>query len=213
MTRSSPRDWASTLADIHRLNAECRAGGPKALVAFRDLTSRLFCLTVGHRRATVHLDRGERPGHGTVAGGHKGEELIRLTNDHYLRFIVSLYVEDQDDVYLRTNLSVFQYQLDAEGKDWVFRYDYARDPQEKRHPAAHLHVNAEPRVRGVTTPRGFARVHFFTGRPTIESTIRLLIEQFGVRANSPAEVWRPALYENEVAFLDVAHRPLPGITQ
>ena len=212
MTRSSRRDWTSTLTDIRRFNAACRGGGPEALQAFYDLTSRLFCLTVGHKNAGVHLDRGIRHGHGTVVGGHgEDDQLIRLTNNHYLRLVIALYLPDGEDRHLRTSLSVHQYQASQADSEWVFRYDYKRDPQGNRHPAAHLHVNARLKTKGVSTKLPFDRVHFYTGRPTLEGTIRLLIEQFEVSSNSEPEVWRPALHESETSFLDVAHRPLPGV--
>jgi hypothetical protein len=175
---------------------------------------RLFCLTVAHKKAGVHLERGIRRGHGTVAGGHgKGDQLIRLTNDHYLRLVVALYLSDGEDRHLRTSFSVHQYQASQEESEWVFRYDYDRDPQGKRHPAAHLHVNARLKTKGVSTELPLDRIHFYTGRPTLEGTIRLLIEQFGVPSNSVPEVWRPALHESETSFLDVAHRPLPGMVR
>lgn len=214
MTRSSRRDWSSTVADIRRFNAACRAGGPDALRAFADLASRLFCLTVGDpRKGAVHVEHGERRGHGTVAGGYgKGEEAIALANGYFLVLTVALYInEAKPDGYLRASLSKYQYQTDRPGKNnWIFRYEYKRDPGDSRHPAAHLHVNGDPRCGDMKCGRELRAIHFYTGRPTVESTIRLLIEQFEVPANSPAEIWRPALEESERGFLDVAHRPALG---
>ena len=216
MTRSSRRDWSSTLTDIRRFNAACRDGGPGALRAFADLTSRLFCLTVGDpRKGAVHIEYGERRGHGTVAGGFgKGEEAIVLTNGYLLVLTVALYIDEtKPDNFLRASLSKYQYQTDRPGnKSWIFRYEYKRDPGDSRHPAAHLHVDGDPRCGDMKCGRELRSIHFYTGRPTVESTIRLLIEQFEVRPNSPREVWQPALGESEQSFLNVAHRPALGPT-
>ena len=93
MTRSSRPDWSSTLADIRHFNADCREGGPQALEAFSELTSRLFCRTVGdRRRGAVHLERlAGRRGHGTVAGGRgSGQKTIAVTDGRHLQFVVAL---------------------------------------------------------------------------------------------------------------------------
>ena len=49
-----------------------------------------------------------------------------------------------------------------------------------------------------------------TQRISLEAVIRLLIEQFGVPANQPPDIWRPMLTESEAAFLEIAHRSLSG---
>ena len=210
MTRSSRRDWSSTLADIRRFNAVCRGGGGAALPAFSQLSSRLFCLTVGDpQRGCLHDEFSQRHGHGTVAGGHApGDKTIVLTNGFYLQFVVALYLSDGSDGHLRASLSKFQYQADEAGKDWVFRYDYERDPRGVRPSVAHLHVRGAFECRDLECDREMKKVHFPTGRPTVESTIALLIEQFEVPSNSPEEIWRPALDDSQRQFLEVAHRPL-----
>ncbi|MEI6449137.1 MAG: hypothetical protein WCP98_04205 [Actinomycetes bacterium] len=53
------------------------------------------------------------------------------------------------------------------------------------------------------------RVHFPCGRPTVESVIRLLIDDFGVPSDAPEEIWRPPLAETERDFLNVAHKAVP----
>jgi hypothetical protein len=155
------------------------------------------------------LERGERPGHGTVAGGHgPGQKTIVLTNGRYLQFVVALYSNaDGEDGYLRASLSKFQYQADEVGKDWVFRYDYERDPRGVRPAVAHLHVRGAFECRDLDCEREMKKVHFPSGRPTLEATIALLIDQFDVTANSPEEIWRPALEGSQRQFLAVAHRP------
>ena len=52
-----------------------------------------------------------------------------------------------------------------------------------------------------------ARVHFPTMRVSLEAIIRLLVEDFRVPCEAPADVWRPVLAASEAAFLAIAHRP------
>jgi hypothetical protein len=54
------------------------------------------------------------------------------------------------------------------------------------------------------------RVHFPTGRISIEAVIRLLIEQFGLEARTRPETWRPVLAASEEEFLKIAHRDISG---
>ena len=111
---------------------------------------------------------------------------------------------------LKVEKSVMQYQLDEDGEHWIFRYDYLRQPTEP-HPAAHLQI-AGTLIEGTVVPvrETLARVHFPTGRVSLEAVIRLLVEQFGVRTNTDPDVWRPVLVESEKEFEEIAHRPLAG---
>ena len=44
---------------------------------------------------------------------------------------------------------------------------------------------------------------------TLEAIIRLLVDDFGVPANEPDDVWRPLLLETEEAFVKIARQPVP----
>jgi hypothetical protein len=91
------------------------------------------------------------------------------------------------------------------------RYDYLREPGLDGHPQAHLQVRGGLVETGVLRPsHPLERVHFPTGRVSIEGVIRLLADQFGLPCNESPEVWRPVLAEAERMFLDIAHRPLSG---
>ena len=111
---------------------------------------------------------------------------------------------------LRVHSASYQYQLDLEGERWVFRYDYVRVPNDQ-HPASHLQIRANLAEDGcLPAGKPLNRIHFPTGRTTIEAVIRLLAEQFHVPCNKPPEFWRPLLTETEREFERIAHRPLSG---
>ncbi|MGH7356425.1 MAG: hypothetical protein ACRELS_17845 [Candidatus Rokuibacteriota bacterium] len=138
------------------------------------------------------------------------QSLLRLNDGRYLRVSIVLYREPHEGRHrLKVEQASFQYQIDDAGNRWIFRYDYRREPGDQ-HPATHLqvrgalHEDIEP-YKGV-----LERIHFPTGRVSIEAIIRLLIEQFAVPANRAPEVWRPVLAESEALFEEIAHRPLSG---
>jgi hypothetical protein len=106
-------------------------------------------------------------------------------------------------------MSSFQYQLDRDGEQWVFRYDYVREPPAP-HPAMHFQLRGT--LAEACLPDGcpLERIHFPTQRISLEAVIRLLIEQFGTPPRQPLEIWRPLLAQTEADFLAIAHRALSG---
>jgi hypothetical protein len=181
--------------------------------AFRELTAVLLNLTVLDPSSHVRLSYLEGRHDRAVLGGPQGPtDPLLLTDGRYLRVSISVFIDHDDErgPFLKVRESSLQYQADREGRDWVFRYDYLREPGPDPHPTAHLQVNADLRTVEVLPPGApLARVHFPTGRISIEAVIRLLIEQFGVQAREPTEVWREVLAETEQAFLG-AHTPRSG---
>lgn len=119
-------------------------------------------------------------------------------------------IYDPATTFWKVEEAQFQYQLDAAGFRWVFRYDYARDPGNV-YPAAHLHVRGtspEPyRSDGSTA---LERLHFPTGRVSLEAVVRLLVESFGVPCPEWKTRWRRVLAESEKTFLAMAHHPPSG---
>jgi hypothetical protein len=95
------------------------------------------------------------------------------------------------------------------GEQWIVRYEYLRTPKDQ-HPGAHLHVNATPPEDCCPPHRPLPRIHFPTGRISLEAVIRLLAEQFELRCATDKEIWRPVLAESERSFLEIAHKPLSG---
>jgi len=104
---------------------------------------------------------------------------------------------------------------DPNTKNWIFRYDYIRDPTAHYkdslpypYPQAHLQINAALSIGDVRLPKGsLEHIHFPTRRMPLEGVIRLLAEeqQFGVPAADPPEIWRPLLSAAESEFLAIAH--------
>jgi len=145
-----------------------------------------------------------------IEGGLSQEDdTVALRDGRFLRVFIILFREPHNGGHrMKVEQAEYQYQLDREGKRWVFRYDYRRDPQDQ-HPATHLQVRGTL-LEPVQAYRGaLERTHFPTGRVSIEAVIRLLVEQFGVLP-AASEVWRRVLTETERAFEAIAHRPLSG---
>lgn len=146
-----------------------------------------------------------------VEGGLAQEDdVVLLTDGRLLRLSITLFRAPHEGGHrMKVEQASYQYQADQTGTRWIFRYDYRREPQ-GQHPATHLQVRGNllepiPLYRGM-----LERVHFPTGRVSLEAVIRLLIEQFAVRPNRPPEIWRRVLAESERAFEEIAHRPLSG---
>jgi hypothetical protein len=135
---------------------------------------------------------------------------LPLRDGRFLRLSMSLYVDVEDRNYLKVEEASYQYQEDREGRDWIFRYDYLRNPRDP-YPASHLQVNGDLRVAGVL-PAGteLEDVHFPVGRPAVEWVIRLLAEQFRVPCREPDAIWRPVLATSERLFRGIARTPLSG---
>lgn len=136
---------------------------------------------------------------------------VPLNDGRYLRVSVSLFLEPfEGRTRLKVEKSLYQYQLNEEGDRWVVRYDYLRTPTNP-HPGMHVQIRGQLHEAGVL-PRGepLDRIHFPTGRVSLEAVIRMLVEQFGVPTNAAPEVWRPVLAESERAFQQIAHRDISG---
>ncbi len=189
-------------------------GGNASLPAFEELASLLLTLTVLHPSSHVRLAYGQKGRNTAALGGPAGpDDPILLKDGRYLRLSVSLYVDHADPrgPYLKVSKSSYQYQEDPAGKRWICRYDYLREPGSDPHPTAHLQIDGTlhaPGALGKSTP--LRRIHFPTGRISLEAVIRLLADQFHVPTNKPPEIWRRALAESEPPFLDVALRPMSG---
>ena len=214
MTPSSrQRDVNAAVAKVRKLSQNCHKPGPASFSAFEDLANVLLCLTCGHQQGSVHLTKSRKTEQrtATLYGGLRPDEsAARLSNDFYLKIVVSLFLGA--DGYLRVGISQFQYQKDPEGDDWIFRFDYERDPGEKRYPGAHLHVNGKLKASD-SLPRKklLEHVHFPVVRPSLETTLRLLMEQFDVTSVNDSSIWRPAFAEAERIFMEHVHQPSPGL--
>jgi len=137
--------------------------------------------------------------------------LVYLNDGRFLRFAMSLYLEPYGrETRLKVEKSVIQYQIDEDGDRWIFRYDYLRHATEP-HPGAHLQIRGALSESSVVPLREtLERVHFPTGRVSLEAIIRLLVEQFGLRTNEDPALWRPVLAASQEEFLRIAHQSVSG---
>ena len=204
-----PTESAPLRGRARDLTKQYLAGGRDAFEAYRELISLLLRITILAPGGGVGLfaTHGERDRRMVLGGWRSATDPLQLTDKRYLRLTMSLYREQAAAGWrLKMEKSAVQYQVDAEGQQWMFRYDYLRYPPDP-HPAAHLQIRGaltEPVLwRGIS----LERIHFPTMRVSLEAIIRLLAEDFRVPCQMPADVWRPVLAESETAFLAVSHRP------
>lgn len=185
------------------------AGGPEAFPPFVDLLNLLLRLTILAPEGAARLFYGPDPLR-CVIGGWSPLDPLPLRDGRFLRLTMSLYIDTGDRNFLKVEQVSYQYQVDERGDEWVFRYEYLRNP-EHRYPASHVQVNASLRAAGVL-PAGIRleRIHFPVGRFAVEWIIRLLAEQFDVPCAEPPAIWRPVLAESESVFASIAHRPSSG---
>ena len=206
----SPPDLSHLLAQVRELTRQYKAGRHESFEAFRALTSLLLSLTILDPAGAVTLGSGPRPDVRVLGGWGGPEDPLPLTNGNYLRFSVTLFLaETREGTRLKVEESSYQYQLDTEGERWVFRYDYLRHPRHP-HPASHFQIRGNLVEDCLPWRIPLERIHFPDSRVPLEAVIRLLVEQFGVPARQPPEIWRPVLSESERPFLNIAHRPLSG---
>ncbi len=183
---------------------------PDSFKAFRDLVQLLLGHTVLTTGAAARLTRGPRNGVYVIGGQAGPTDPIKLTDGRYLRVAITLFLTKTDQgPRVKVESSNFQYQMDMGGERWIFRYDYIREPPDP-HPSAHVHVRGTLTEQCLAPRQALEDVHFPTSRVSIESVIRLLIEQFNLSPNNPPEVWRPLLAESEALFMQIAHKSISG---
>jgi hypothetical protein len=202
-------DKPALRAEIERLGREIREGGRRrAAPAFERLAQQLLSLTVMRPGQRVVLREGQHRDSFLLEGAH-GRQLVELNNRRWLQIAMTLHFA-ADSQRLKVLGSVFQYLWRDEDQAEVFRYDYAR-AQRDQHPCAHLNVHGRLDLNeALPAGQPLKAVHFPTGRTSLESVIRLLIEQFKIEANEPSDVWRAALSTSEAQFWEIAHLPTSG---
>lgn len=201
------------VAEVRALTAATRTCRRDAFDACRALFQFLLSKTIAAPGSRVRLTRmrGSQRDVATLEGPALGVP-IRLNNDRFLRLDYSLALEQYGEypTVLKVRQSSLQYEASDNRDDWIFRYDYLRTPGDQ-HPPAHFQIRG---TLASSTPMHYdtlERMHFPTGRVTLESVIRCLIEQFDVPSNTgdPA-VWRRMLAVSEKEFLRIARQPLSG---
>lgn len=183
---------------------------PDSFKSFRDLVQLLLGHTVLPTGAAIRLTRGPRNGVYVIGGQAGPTDPVQLSDERFLRVAITLYLTKTDQgLRVKVQNSSFQYQIDSQGDRWIFRYDYVREPPDP-HPSAHVHVRGTLTEPCLASKQSLEDVHFPTNRVSIESVIRLLIEQFNLPPNNAPEVWRPLLAESETLFMKIAHKPISG---
>lgn len=208
---SRPDRLDALLGEVRDLTSRYQSGSRDSFQAFRNLADRLLRLTVlDNARGATRLSAGPRANTFVLGGWNGPDDPLPLNDGRYLRLAVGLYLEDTSDApRLKVEHSSYQYQGDQEGDQWIFRYDFLRNPPDP-YPGSHLQVRGT--LLEDCLPQGLTleRIHFPTVRISLEAIIRLLVDQFEVPANTDPEVWRPILAETERAFYGIAHRSLSG---
>jgi hypothetical protein len=210
----SCRDVPALVGSARELTRRYMAGGRGAYASFLELATLLLRLTVLRKDGLMRLSYGSSGRDCAILGGAAGPlDPLPLNDGRFLRLSMSLYLASDDPRgrLLKVSKSSSQYQADRVGEQWIVRYDYLREPGVGGHPQAHIQIRGSLIETDVLRPsRPLERVHFPTGRLSMEGVIRLLADQFGVPCNEPPEVWRPVLAEAEQTFLAIAHLPLSG---
>lgn len=164
----------------------------EALAAFIDPLQRaLSCVT----RANI-VYRPPRPGHVQVLG--VSEEPIRLQATAGRR-APALYVEQQYEVVeapgergpWKISTRAYRYRIDSAARaELVLWHWHPTDREERSHrePRPHLHAQVGE-LRGL---------HLLTGRVGLESVIRVLLNELGVRPRR--DDWQDVLDATEAVF-------------
>jgi hypothetical protein len=187
-----PTERDALRARVRDLTKHYQAGGRDAFEAYRDLVALLLGITVLAPGGGVRLfsTPGERDQKMVLGGWLGPTDPLPLTDKRYLRLTMSLFRERvPEGVRLKMEKSAIQYQLDTDGRRWVFRYDYLRYPPDP-HPAAHVQVRGSLVESSLPSGASLERVHFPTMRVSLEAVIRLLAEDFRTPCQTPADVWR-----------------------
>lgn len=183
------------------------------MAAFHRLVNRILALTVLAEGQAVKLFPSPSDPSKAALRGRHARDPLKLNDGRYLRLAAYVYLDPSaPDNFLRVEETSYQYQFDKDGDRWIFRYDYLRNPSHA-YPAAHVQIRGELAESEAFQTPSLPRLHWPTGRVSLEAVIRLLAEQFQIPCNQPPEIWRLALAESERDFLQVAHRPLSGPEQ
>lgn len=160
--------------------------------------------------SALRVYRGERRNNYFLSSQTGALTPIALRDGRFLDVRMGLAIQGTTDgSRLKTLNSVFQYQSDLDGNNWIFRYEYARHPTGP-HPPTHLHLRGQLTEACLRAGDTLEHIHFPATRVPLEAVIRLLIDQFHVPTTERRNFLRKVLLESERAFLDIAHRAPSG---
>ncbi|GEM_PF-1709601 len=164
---------------------------------FAELMQTILAATVfdkGQRLVVAYNNAGS-----SMIGNQLSSTALILNNGRFLKFF--MYYLMEPGKALTISNSSFQYQFDDApmfSKHFIFRYDYQLHP-EPNHPQSHLQINGDlkhPQVSGSE----LKDIRFPANRTSVESMLRLLITDFGLKPNN--QDWEKILSHSEEAFLN-----------
>jgi len=182
-----------------RLFAEDGGGEPRDFAALLQLLLSMTVLDEGIAISHVRSQPDD-----DYIGGRRRQPL-RLNNGKYLKFF--MYFRKDQKQPLTVTQSCLQYQATDEAgytDDFIFRYDYNIDPDEA-HPMSHLQIAGELQRKDVTD-KALKDIRFPVARPSIESLLTLLINDFGIVPND--REWQEALQYSEAELMHYRARQL-----
>lgn len=162
---------------------------------------------------SLQVYRGDRPNKYVL--GSQGNLLaaLPLRDGRYLDVRMGLAIYGTPDGRrLKVDQSVFQYQSDAGGDGWIFRYEYNRHPVGS-HPPMHFHIRGKLTENCLRAGESLERIHFPATRVSLEAVIRLLVDQFHVPPVLKRSELRKLVTQTEREFLNIAHRAVSGRTR
>jgi hypothetical protein len=146
--------------------------------------------------------QGERRNNYVVSGRAGLVSPLALRDGRFLNMRMGLAIHRIDQsLRLKVMNSSFQYQLDAAGSQWVFRYEYDRNPKGP-HPQTHFHIRGQLTESALRADDTLQHIHFPATRVSLEAVIRSLIDEFHVRPVTPQSVWRKILTQTERDFIE-----------
>lgn len=169
---------------------------------FQDSLNRaLGCITAG--RLTVPRGPRFEADHEYPIALNRGDGVV-LRGDHHLLFSVIQHftimkTQDPDRGPFKVRTKSYFYHIATQSREELLAYHWEPETSEGR-TFPHLHVGLVSIAQDAPIPRErFHRLHIPTGRVSLESVIRLLIEEFGVVPQK--DDWREILDDTEEAFM------------
>lgn len=189
----------SNFDEVRNLSNKVFNSGGGAPEDFAQLVRVLFSSTVLARGEAFDFWMGKCTNNvrtGTISG--RNQNPLKLSNGYYLKFFMELSQEKNNPLAV-TN-SCYQYQTDyvsRYSKKVVFRYDYDTEEELPGHPTSHLQIYGALDQSEVLS-KSLSDVRFPVDRPSIESVLSLLINDFNVTPND--KQWKEIVDHSEKAF-------------
>jgi len=162
---------------------------------FSQLLQYLLSSTVLAPGQSLTWDDNDGEGNAYISSRLR-DKVFQLNNGQFLKFFMHFRFDRKTPLTIPK--SCFQYQLDKQrhSKQFVFRYDYSVLSY-ANHPPAHLQINGKFNHASITNKQ-LSSIRFPVNRPSIESMLRFLINDFELKPNNSQ--WAQLLTYSEDAF-------------